>query len=91
MKKNLKRLIVILGIVVGFSCMGMEIMLGQVSDWIPVELEYVYQEACEKIAHTHYVAVEWDTTTVGDVVRGVCLCDKGFKIGNNNDCVELLP
>lgn len=87
MKKNLKRLIVILGIVTGFSCMGLEIMIGQVSDWIPIELEYVYREACEAKSNTHYVKVEEDETTVGRVLRGVCLCNMGYRVNNSNECI----
>ena len=53
MNKNVKKMIVMLGIVLGSTAMAITVQLG-VWGWVPIELYTEYRDECESIPHAYW-------------------------------------
>ena len=84
MKANTKKMIVILGIVLGFTVVALNpIFAGR--GWIPESLYEKFQFDCNEAGHA--IVLELDRGTPNGIpsVDAVCVCEPGYVLDYNWD------
>ena len=79
MNKNVKKMIVMLGIVLGSTAMAITVQLG-VWGWVPIELYKEYRDECESIPHAYWYENDMGSSDGILSVHGICTCSPGYMI-----------
>ena len=90
MKKKIKKMLILVGVLLGLTASCYPLILAQGWGWIPIELVDEFTKRCTSILNAEFVITDYGNPEGIESVYGTCRCMDGFVPNEDfSACIQL--